>query len=170
MIFTSSYTRPLSFVALSIGVATMANKKALFLTFMDHVPQFETLRPVFHQIWPILLVAQMPRSQHIMAIFVLITTTQPITLPPYACAWVIMIITTCTWYHNSTAYSLLLLLLLIHVKVSRNLYVSRQAAGFDCTVCYLHTPSLDNPTTSALYNIIICCLQCGFWLPFNWAI
>ena len=52
-IFTSSYTLPLSCaheqkaaamhyeLALSIGMATMANKKALFLTLVDRVPWFE---------------------------------------------------------------------------------------------------------------------------------
>ena len=46
-IFTSSCT---SSVALSIGVAMMANKKALFLTLMDYIPQFEYIEVSFRQI------------------------------------------------------------------------------------------------------------------------
>ena len=49
-IFTSSHTWPLhnraheqkaQYAALLIGMATVANKKALFVTFVDRVPRFK---------------------------------------------------------------------------------------------------------------------------------
>jgi hypothetical protein len=37
----------LSIGRLSIGMATMANKKVLFVTLVDRVPRFRTLKPAF---------------------------------------------------------------------------------------------------------------------------
>ena len=72
-----------------IGMVTKANKKALFVTLMDHVPRFEAHEACFSPNATdllCLLVAQVPRPQDNMVIFVpmtmttITTTIQPITL------------------------------------------------------------------------------------------
>ena len=60
----------------------VANKQALFVTLVDHVPRFETLKPVFHQIRCTYMshsgtCTYRSQDNNIMAIFVLTTTTMP---------------------------------------------------------------------------------------------
>ena len=71
---------------MSIGVAMMANKKALFVTLVDRVPDLKCIEASFSPNLTdslCLRVAQVPMSRD-KAIFVLITmttTTRPIILP-----------------------------------------------------------------------------------------
>ena len=60
-----------------MGVATMANKKMLFVTFVDSAKQFETHSSQFSLIstdWLHLRVAQIPRCRDLV-VFVVTTTT-----------------------------------------------------------------------------------------------
>ena len=68
-----------------MGVATMADKKTLFMTFVDRAQRFEahSSQSLIPTDWLRLRVAQVPRCRD-LAIFVVTTdrrTDKPITLP-----------------------------------------------------------------------------------------
>ena len=87
--------------ALWIGVATVANKNALFVTLVDRIPRFDAHWSQFFAEfdWFVVITSRLDAYMILiiymilsrdMAIFVLTTTTttttRPITLPPCACA------------------------------------------------------------------------------------
>jgi hypothetical protein len=76
---------------LSIGVATIPNKKTLFVTLVDLIPRYEAYCGQFFLPTSIdslcLRVAQMPESREVVIFWITTTTPWPSTLPPCACTW-----------------------------------------------------------------------------------